>query len=238
MRMPRTEIAVTYRREWADGFGARGWKLDDALDDPDVIAATAETGTRIPTSVLVHDILDHYLCGLPLSGHRNEAKALYQLAVRTGADPAPDFAQMVEEDVLHGHVNGESIQQFLPAWLLALVPEGTTTGRDLIADLAGQLGRPALRRALIMRFFELGAEHATAAMQRFEQSGLDYAKRAVYGDGLQRVLRKADAWALETQLETARGAFVLGRERCALAIVAPEPRQFETAYDIQEEDQP
>lgn len=67
-------IPVTYRHEWHDGFGARGWKLDYSLDDPYIIAATAETGNRIPTSVLVHDILDHYLCGLPLSGQRNEGQ--------------------------------------------------------------------------------------------------------------------------------------------------------------------
>ncbi len=106
------QIPVTWRLEWDDGFGARGWKLDDSLNDPYVIAATADTGSRIATSVPVHDILDHYLCGLPLSGHRNEAIALVQLGLRTGSSPAPDFAAMVDEDLLQGRVNGESMRSF------------------------------------------------------------------------------------------------------------------------------
>jgi hypothetical protein len=48
-----------YGRTWRDGFGARGWKVAGAVNDPEVIASTAETGERIPTSVFVHDILDH-----------------------------------------------------------------------------------------------------------------------------------------------------------------------------------
>lgn len=82
------EVSVTYRREWQDGYGARGWKLDVSLDDPEVIASTAEAGLRLPTSVLIQDILDHHLSGLALGGHRNEAVALHQLGLRTGADRA------------------------------------------------------------------------------------------------------------------------------------------------------
>jgi hypothetical protein len=29
-----------------DGFGARGWKLNSTLDDPEIIASTRETGKR------------------------------------------------------------------------------------------------------------------------------------------------------------------------------------------------
>ena len=60
------QLHCCYRSVWQDGFGARGWKLASAIDDPAVIAATAETGERIPTSVFVHDILDHTLCGLAM----------------------------------------------------------------------------------------------------------------------------------------------------------------------------
>lgn len=228
MRTHGVEIAVTYRYEWADGFGARGWKLNCALHDSEVIAASAETGTRIPTSVLVHDILDHHLCGLPLSGHRNEAKALYQLATRTGSDPTPDFAQMVDEDLLQGRVNGESLHQFLPAWLLALVSTDVATGHDLISDLERRLGRSALRQVLVMRFVEIGAEHAMTAMRHFEQDGLDYAQRTAYGAGLQRLLREADDWVLKAQIKMARGSFFLSREQCALQVVEPEFSRFET----------
>ena len=85
-----TEVRVPclYRRTWQDGFGARGWKLAGTANDPEVIASTAATGERIPTSVFVHDILDHFLCGLGPSGHRNEAVALLAAggAHRRGSD--------------------------------------------------------------------------------------------------------------------------------------------------------
>jgi hypothetical protein len=106
---PSVTVPISYCAEWMDGYGARGWKIDMTVDDPEIIASTSETGLHIPTSVLIHDILDHYLCGLPPSGHRNEAIALHQLALRTGADPLPDLAQMVDEDLIHGHVLGETM---------------------------------------------------------------------------------------------------------------------------------
>lgn len=48
MTEPCITVPVIYRHEWADGFGARGWKLEVAIDDSEVIAATSETGLRIP----------------------------------------------------------------------------------------------------------------------------------------------------------------------------------------------
>jgi len=225
-RTARVEIPISYRREWDDGFGARGWKLDVAVDDPAVIAATAETGSRIPTSVVVHDVLDHWLCGLPLSGHRNEAGALYQLSVRTGSDPGPDFAQMVDEDLMHGRANGERLRDFLPPWLLEWAPERIDDDHKLIEALTQQLGAPALRQALIMRFFELGAAYAQQAVTEFEGVGLDYSRRSVYGEGLQQALRAADDWALREDLDQVRGMFILETERCSLDIEAPASVRF------------
>lgn len=110
MPTPTIQVPVTYRREWQDGFGARGWKLDVSIGEPSVIAATAEHGTRIPTSVLMHDILDHHPCGFGIGGHRNETMEPMQLASRTGADPCVDFRQIVDEDLMHGHCNGEPLR--------------------------------------------------------------------------------------------------------------------------------
>lgn len=59
-----------YRDGWQDGYGACGWKLEVALSDPAIIACTAYTGKQVPTSVLVHDILDHLVSGFGLSGYR------------------------------------------------------------------------------------------------------------------------------------------------------------------------
>jgi hypothetical protein len=156
----KVRVPCLYRRTWQDGFGARGWKLAGTANDPEVIASTAATGERIPTSVFVHDILDHSLCGLGPSGHRNEAVALLQLAARTGADPTPDFAQMVDEDLLQGRVLGETFRQFLPPELTKTLPAGIRDGKAIVERLQAQLGPEVLRKRLIAWFFELGREGA------------------------------------------------------------------------------
>jgi hypothetical protein len=137
-----TEVRVPclYRRTWQDSFGARGWKLARTANDPEIIASTAATGERIPTSVFAHDILDHLLCGLGPSGHHNEAVALLQLAARTGADPTPDFAQMVDEDLLQGRLLGETFRELLPPALATTLPAGIRDGNRSVAVLVIHFG--------------------------------------------------------------------------------------------------
>ncbi|MFB6261486.1 MAG: hypothetical protein ABEJ96_03600, partial [Thiohalorhabdaceae bacterium] len=54
----KVRILARYGETWPDGFGARGWKLEDALAETEVIAATPYPGEQVPTSVFVHDMLD------------------------------------------------------------------------------------------------------------------------------------------------------------------------------------
>ena len=153
------QVPVTYKKVWDDGFGARGWKVDATIGDPEIIASTRETGQRINTSVFIHDILDHFLSGFGVSGHRSEAMALIQLSKRTGSDPRPDYEQLVREDILNGRVNGEALMDFLPADLYALVPESTTmTDKQTVAFLREQTGEDRLIKSLVDNFFKLGKE--------------------------------------------------------------------------------
>ena len=227
---PELHIPVSYRLAWQDGFGARGWKLDCSIGDPAVIAATAETGARIPTSVFVHDILDHHLCGLAMSGHRNEAIALMQLASRTGADPRPDFTQMVDEDLMAGQVNGESLHRFLPADLLARLPAGIGEGRPVSASLVEQLGREPLRQRLIDHFFTLGRQGTARARQAYRASGLDDARRGKLGMALQQLLQEMDALALQESWPAAQGEIALTNEACAFLLRSPARHELRLRY--------
>lgn len=209
------EVPVTYRREWQDGFGARGWKLDIAIGDAFVIASTAYTGGNIPTSVLIHDIVDHYLCGFTLSGHRDEAMALVQLRERTGTDIRPDYAQMVDEDILQGLVNGEALETFLPPDLARQLPDQGAPAERMHA-LRERIGEQALRERLIARFLELGEQGRQRAEQAWRRLGLEYPQRPAIALALQRLLERADAWMLEQDIEAMQGRFVITPTQCRL----------------------
>jgi hypothetical protein len=221
-------VAVTFRERWQDGFGARGWKLDDAMAESEVIAATPYAGDRIPTSVLVHDILDHWVPGFPLTGHRAEAKALVQLAARTGSDPLPDYGQMVDEDLLRGDCSGESLESFLPPVLAERLPEAGTE-RERMAAITASLGTGLVRATLVARFVELGWAAMPEVPTAWAARGLDYERRAGLGLALQGLLTWADGRVAEMGWEAAHGHFHLGREAAAFAFDEPFPEVREEA---------
>lgn len=210
-------IPVTYQREWQDGFGARGWKLDVGINDEYVIASTAYCGENIPTSVLVHDIVDHYLCGFRLSGHRDETMALMQMRGRTGTDITPDYAQMVDEDILHGQINGESLESFLPEDLLALLPAGESDNTRM-EILGRRIGERELRKRLIEHFFVLGKSGRSRAEATWDKTGLDYDRREDLALGLQNLLMQADQWMLNQNVDLSRGQFIIDNTECSLCM--------------------
>ncbi|WP_414041523.1 hypothetical protein ACJU26_05530 [Acidithiobacillus sp. M4-SHS-6] len=99
-------VALSYRDEWNDGFGARGWKLDSALGYPDMIAATSYPGLKSPTSVPVHDVLDHWLPGFGYDPW-DEAKATLQHALRNALDIDVSYTQLAR-DILGGTAQPDS----------------------------------------------------------------------------------------------------------------------------------
>jgi len=226
---PQLAIPVTYRQEWQDGFGARGWKLNCALDDSYVIAATSETGCQINTSVLVHDILDHYLSGFPLSGHRNEAMALVQLASRTHADPRPDYEQMVNEDLMRGTVSGESFRSFLPGHLVDLLPADSLSGKDMVEFLAEKTGKENLRNALVEQFFTLGQRGVPMARANWHEHGLEYNQREAFGLCLQKLLVWGDSIVQAGDYRQAGAAFLMNNAVCQLHIQSPHVHRHEEA---------
>ena len=225
-------VPVSYCAQWTDGYGARGWKLDVAVDDPEIIASTSDSGIRIPTSVLVHDVLDHYLCGLPPSGHRAEAVALHQLAQRTGADPLPDLAQMVDEDLIHGRVLGETMHSILPDNLRLLLPAALVEDRAIVQYLLSILGKDVFRNILIDRLVDIGRDGAADAISRYEASGLLCSRRGALGLAMQSLLVEMDSLALRSEWKTAHAVFLLENDRCVLCTDLPINAKFESVYSI------
>lgn len=212
-------LPATYCSEWKDGFGARGWKLDVSIGDPAVIASTEETGQQIPTSVFVHDIVDHHLCGLPMSGHRNEAIALNLLSERTGASPIPDYTGMVKEDILLGEVNGEDMTSFLPETLLGEIPEEfRKNGISIIRYLADRLGKEVLKKTLVEHFQNLGKEGYQKAKDSWRKTGLDFQRRTKIGLCIQKLLEKSSLFLKERAPDVIHAEFRLSNEKCSLLL--------------------
>jgi hypothetical protein len=200
------QVPVTYKKVWDDGFGARGWKVDATIGDPEIIASTRETGQKINTSVFIHDILDHFLSGFGVSGHRSEAMALIQLSKRTGSDPGADYEQLVREDILNGRVNGEELVDFLPADLYSLIPENSTmTDKEIIAFLREQTGEDRLIKSLVDNFFNIGKEGEKHADESWNILGLDTNRRTETGLALQILLGVIDQAVEDLGIEELHG---------------------------------
>lgn len=199
-------LPVTYQKSWDDGFGARGWKLDATIGDPQIIASTRETGQKINTSVFVHDILDHFLSGFGVSGHRSEAMALIQLSKRTHSNPKPDYEQMVQEDIINGMVNGETLTTFLPEHLKDLLPSGTEmTNREIIFFLKQKIDESKLSDVLVEHFFTLGKAGEQHAIDSWTALSLNPEKQTKIGLALQNLLEVIDSKVEEMGIDKLKG---------------------------------
>ena len=209
-------IPVTYEKSWQDGFGARGWKVDVTIGDPEIIASTRETGIKINTSVFVHDILDHFLSGFWISGHRSEAMALIQLAKRTGSDPRSDYKQMVVEDILNGRVNGEDFIDFLPEQLKRLLPANhAMDNKGMITFLKKQLGESKLCDQLTDQFFTLGKKGEAHAIESWKLMGLNPEKQTEIGLALQSMLTVVDEKVESDDVDKLTATIIINNNRVA-----------------------
>ena len=212
-------IPVTYKKSWNDGFGARGWKLDATIGDPEIIASTRETGQIINTSVFVHDILDHFLSGFGASGHRSEAMALIQLSKRTNSDPRPDYEQMVREDIINGRVNGESLTTFLPKQLLDLLPPGMEmTNREIMSFLQQKMSESRISGILIEHFFTLGKAGEQHSIDSWVALGLIPGKQTEIGLALQDLLEVIDSKVEEMRIDELEGVIKIDKNRDAFVL--------------------
>lgn len=213
-------VPALYAEQWEDGFGARGWKLDVPGLGEDVIAATPYTGQRIPTSVFVHDLVDHHLCGFRLSGYLDEAGALVQLAERTGSDPVGDFQQIIDEDLLSGLVAGSDWKVLLPAPLAAQI-DPSADPKVTLQDLRRKLGDGLLRALFTAGFVHEGWLRREAARTAWTAHGLDYAARARIALALQELFEWMDAQVQSHAWPRARGAFSIGNHAVEFLFTEP-----------------
>ncbi len=230
-------VPAIYAEHWNDGFGARGWKLDVPGVGADVIAATPYTGERIPTSVFVHDLVDHHLCGFRLSGYLDEAGALIQLAQRTGSDPVADFQQIIDEDLLPGAVAGSDWKDLLPASLIAAI-DPASDAKSALQTLRRNLGDGLLRALFTAGFVRQGWLQKEAARAAWTARGLDYAGRARIALALQELFEWMDATVQSRAWPHARGDLTIGNDAVAFLFKEPAALRHGVALGQSPDQQP
>ena len=208
-------IDIRYCAEWDDGFGARGWKLESTIADSRVIASTAFTGEISETSVFVHDIVDHYLCGLKIGGHRNEVIAVFLHALRSGVPIDSSIALMVEDLITTGEC-GEELETFLPDHMLHGTKLPATDSISLMEKIASRYGKQETYHQLIEHYYRIGAEGIPDALSAWSAHGLDNARRSAIGRCLQKLIRDADSHVQDKGISMARGQIRVGNTKCRI----------------------
>jgi hypothetical protein len=138
--------------------------------------------------------------------------ALIQLSQRTGVSPEPDYRQIIEEDILNGRVNGESMKSFLPSSLIGLLPgDGDLSDSKINFVLKDKLGNEALTNTLVRHFFMLGNTGAEHAKKSWKKLGLNHDKKIEIGNALQKLLVEIDRKAEVIGIEEDKGIITIER---------------------------
>jgi len=218
-------LDVVYRSEWDDGFGARGWKLTSTISDQRVIATTAFIGEVSDTSVFVHDIVDHHLCGLGIGGHRNEAIAVFLHALRSNV-PIESSITMMVEDLMKSGECGERLETFLPREMLVITDYDIVPRKRFMHSIIQQYGERDIYERLVEHYYMIGASGVRAGLNAWASHGLLNAQRTAIGRCLQTLIEQMDTHMLDLEQTTAEARVYIENHICCASI---NGRQFDVS---------
>ncbi len=198
-------VEATYRASWSDASGTRGWRLDPAMEEPSLRSATPGEAGWGPDWALIHALLDHWIPGFPFTSHRSRAKAMVQLAGRTGVDPAPLLQHMVDEDLLVTGSRGERLDSLLPVFLAERLPADRLPDCERLAALRADVGDGLLRSTLTAHLLRLGWEGVAPARATWLARGLDFGRRGSMAAALHNLFEWMDGTVREGGWEEAHG---------------------------------
>lgn len=220
-----TQFDVTYHSEWRDGYGAQGWKINVAMYDPEVIACTAYTGTKTPTSVLVHDILDHLVSGFWFSGYANEARATAMHGLRNGIEVRSSYEWMADE-ILGAKFLKEPLIDFLPASITGSIT-ALTTPEETIVLLLENYDLADIRNHIVEGFFRIGLSGIPLAVSSWQDQRLDFDRMHMIGVCLQALFIEAQDIVMNWAAETVKGRIFVGNEVCEFVVGIGDPSRQE-----------
>lgn len=212
---------LTFHSEWQDGYEAQGWKLDAAINDPQVIACTAYTGEKTPTSVLVHDILDHLVSGFWLSGYANEARATAMHGLRNGIEVRSSYGWMADE-ILNSKQSPEKLTDFLPSHITDSIAD-LTSHEETVAFLVDKYGIEELRNHIVESFFRIGLSGIPTAISNWKERQLAFDRMHSIGMCIQALLVEVQGIIASWNAETATGTVYVGNNACEFLIATNAP---------------
>lgn len=223
------QIPITYQDEWHDGFGARGWKLDCATGHSEMIASTSCLGGKSPTSVIVHDVVDHHLSGfgwtLP-----DEAKAIVIHGLRNGIEVLSSLESLAD-DLLRESPPACAIEAFLPPEIAVAFDFEGSAHHTKVRLLIEKFERDELRAMLAKQLHVVGLMGIPEALTRWHMIGLTVEDLPATGFAIQRLLVSAET-AIDAQHENVANAILEvlpGRCLLVLRIAGRETRFVESA---------
>lgn len=220
-----TQFDLIFRSEWQDGYGAQGWKLVMAMADPEVIACTAYTGSKTPTSVLVHDMLDHLVSGFRLSGYADEARATAMHGLRNGIEVRSSYEWMADE-ILRQPPSMNQLADLLPASTGDLIP-AQAAPHEAVALLLDRHGAAEIRRHVVEALFRVGLSGIPIALSNWRERRLDFGSMHAIGLCLQALLVEAQGMVTDWAAEAARGRVFIGNDACEFHVATDTPLRRE-----------
>jgi len=231
----RTLFDLTYHSEWQDGFGAQGWKLDVAINDPQVIACTAYTGNKTPTTVLVHDLLDHLVSGFWLSGYANEARATAIHGLRNGIEVRSSYEWMTKE-ILNDKPPLDHFTEFLPEKITGHIPARYTYA-EKTTFLFKEYALNDIRNYILENFYRIGLSGIPIAISHWQNKGLDFKNMYSIGMCLQDLLVEAQEVIKTWNVEAATGQILVDNISCEFLVeTGDSPRQERIVKRVTESD--
>lgn len=216
-------IKLTYQNEWQDGFGARGWKIDIAIPDPEVIACTAFTDGKSPTAVIVHDVLDHFISGFGSSGYVNEARAIVMHGLRNGIEVRSSIEWLVNDILSNSSSEANAVLESLLIQSSEILTSPSRPCNETLESLRERYGPDGLRNILAGKLIEAGLSGVPLAIGNWASHTLIFSRMAAIGFCLQRLFEQADEMISKRDIQVVRALLKIGNDVCVL--------KFETDTD-------
>lgn len=215
-------VPLVYRTDWDDGFYARGWKIEGEMRRGAVIASTSTISGASPTSVPVHDILDHWVSGFSCHEWIGEAKAIVMHGLRNGIDVRRSLQAMAQEMAQGGYSlrggeeplsAGGSVDADCPA-------RASLRGERKRRSAAVEESFTTRVNVLTMALHRRGLEGVGEAVQRWRWHGLEFGRMELIGRALQELLNAAECRLAKSKAHEAKGVVTITNQECCMTLIA------------------